>query len=293
MIDLHIHTNLSDGNLSIEEVLKLIKIKNIKYFSITDHDRLQRNVTLKKIYEFCKKNDLKFIEGVEVSSKLLYKNELIDVHILGYGVKNKEKLNNFLEDALKIRAKRNIEMYYKIKEYLKKRDINIDNIINNDNEIKNIKVEEYSRVHFAKILKISGIVKNINEAFDNYISSGKPLFVPKKNVLIDDVIKILNKTCKYSIVAHFGITFSKFNSIQKKKILEKLKCMGIKGFEVFYSKHADNDEKLLLEFVLKNNLVFSAGSDFHGKGLREVEIGQISKNFTDKYKSMIISSFFK
>lgn len=292
VVDLHIHTNYSDGEHTLKEVLDFINEKGIKYFSITDHDRLQKSESLTAINNFCKKENIKFIEGVEVSSIMNFKGIKKSVHILGYGIINKKELNEYLKNALRIRAKRNYKMLDKFNKFFKSNGFDIQKIIKKNKDFQRLDVSDLARPHFAKLLVYAGICKNFDSAFRDYLTEGKPLFIPKENISTFDVISILNKTCKFSIVAHFGESFRNFSFSEKMEILNILKNYNIKGFEVFYSRHSCEDEKLLFDFVLKNNLIFTAGSDFHGKTIRDVEIGQISENFTPFYQKQIIKRMF-
>ena len=79
MVDLHIHTNNSDGNFTTEEVLALIKKLGVNVFSITDHDNINSCKEMEKIII---PENMKYIPGVEFSSK----TEKLNLHILGYNI---------------------------------------------------------------------------------------------------------------------------------------------------------------------------------------------------------------
>ena len=75
--DLHLHTKLSDGNLEVEELLRLCKRKGLRCISITDHDNLD---SFKLAEEPAKQIGLEIIPGIEISAVWQSK----DIHILGY-----------------------------------------------------------------------------------------------------------------------------------------------------------------------------------------------------------------
>lgn len=89
-VDLHMHSTQSDGSISLEDLLKEILEKNIKVFSITEHDSIE---SILKISKFAEENNICYIPGVEISSTI----DGGTIHILGYGIDYKnQKLNEFL-----------------------------------------------------------------------------------------------------------------------------------------------------------------------------------------------------
>jgi predicted metal-dependent phosphoesterase TrpH len=296
MLDLHIHTNLSDGAHSVEEIIDMIVKKNIHYFSITDHDLILTRESYRKIYKKIKLlkrqgYELNFIDGIEVSSKLLYKGEKISVHLLGFGINKKRYLKKFLKKAQKIRRDRNILMAQKFKKFFKERGYDFNKVWKKDEIAGKLDISRLSRAHFAKFLEEINVVENSTLAFEMYLSTGKPLYVPKKNIFAQDVIKVLNTSCKASILAHPGITFKRFDKKDQINILSLLKEYGISGIEVFYSGHSENEEKFYYDYVKENGLIFTAGSDFHGRYIRDVEIGEISQLLDYKCINEIIKIF--
>ena len=99
-IDLHIHSNLSDGDDSIDELVSKIKDEKIDLFSITDHDNIKSIDILFTI------NDINYIPGVEMSSAL----ENVKMHILGYGITSTGKIKQICDDIRRVRRGLTLEI---------------------------------------------------------------------------------------------------------------------------------------------------------------------------------------
>ena len=103
LIDLHIHTNKSDGEFSPIEILNFAKENNVKFLSLTDHDSL--DAYTEDVFEKAKELDITLITGVEISTKI----DKCGIHVLGYNVDiNNVELNEML---YKIRNARHIYLY--------------------------------------------------------------------------------------------------------------------------------------------------------------------------------------
>ncbi len=283
MIDLHIHSNKSDGTDSIDDIISYVIKNKIELFSITDHDRLLRKEKIHEIVEKVKKNNIKFINGIEVSSSFFYNNKKASIHLLCYGIKDYEKANNFINNISKKRLKRNIEMYNKVRDFLKK---DKKRITINYNNLKNI-----NRVHFAKELCEQGYAKTINSAFTNYLRPGKNLFVQKKNIEISDLILLLKKHFNKVIIAHFFVSCNSLYQDNFYNILDIFKNYGIDGFEVFYPYYKYDETINLLNYCKRNNLIYTAGSDYHGLNRKDVFLGHPSE-YIEEYNVKEIYSFF-
>ena len=69
MVDLHIHTNLSDGTDSVAELIGKIEGGGFRVFSVTDHDNLRANLIIKQDWlEYLRQRNIRFISGIELSA---------------------------------------------------------------------------------------------------------------------------------------------------------------------------------------------------------------------------------
>lgn len=257
MIDLHMHTLYSDGTFSTKELLERVKQKNMKIISLTDHDTVDGLEEMKKL---CDENDIKFINGIEISTN--YKGK--EVHILGYFIDEKdENLIKFSEDMKNARIVRN-EKTIKI--------LNANNInITKEDTYKEAEGDIISKTHVARALVTKGYVKDIKEAFTKYLGPKGLAFVAKTKQLPVDGIKIIKKSGGLAFLAHpklIGLENEEF-----RVLLKEMKENGLDGIEAYYSLFSKEDINYYEEISKEFSLIRSAGSDFHGANRKSVDIG--------------------
>lgn len=269
IFDLHIHTNNSDGELSINELIEELKKYNIKYFSITDHD------TIDSLYEI--KNidigDLKFIKGIEISSIL---DKRYKMHILGYNIdENNDEIIKITKTLKKARVDRFYELadrlYEKFNILLKKEDLG--EIIE--------KVNIPGKPHLAKLMVENGYVKAVPEAFEKYLENIKTTISNRIDAKI--VINAIKKAGGVAVWAHPKKVEKEYN-IDFEKILPRLLDIGLDGIEIYNSLHTLDDCNRYFKVAKKFNLITSGGSDFHGKKTKpNVKLGEVfnsGENYT-------------
>ena len=263
--DLHVHTIMSDGMHTVEELIKMCKARGVTTIAITDHD------TTKALQNIPSSSDVNIINGIELSTTFDNKS----VHILGYYINPEDKALNeklkFLREKRKTREKR---MVKKLKEI---EGINIDY-----EEIKEKNPKSaIGRVHIAKELFEKHYVKNIAEAFEKYIGDDSPCFIRNEKLTIKEAVNLIKNAGGISFLAHPGL-------IKDMESYEEILKYGIEGIEVFYPKHSEKQRQFFYDLAIKNNLLISGGSDFHGlkmKGKNKLA----SAYLTDKYLNQIIN----
>ena len=242
--DLHIHSEYSDGNLSVESLIELLKKNEIRTFSITDHDSIQGTT---EAIEIAKNKGLTAIPGIEFSAE--FKNR--EVHILGYRFDFKSgMLEEYLKDIKISRLKRFNEMLYKLNkigckltyEYVK--DIFPGNIT-------------LGRPHLAKALIKKGYVASLEDAFLKYLGDNKIADVKKKNPNAMEVIELIKELGGKAFLAHPGKHFL-WNDI------DDLLDSEIDGIEIIHPTHTKTKSDFLRKFADEKNLLICGGSDFHG-----------------------------
>lgn len=241
--DLHIHTTKSDGTCEPYEVVKLAKNTGLEVIAITDHDTLDG---IDEAKEASKLYGMEIIPGIELNSY----DDKQDVHILGYFVDYKN--NNFIKNLKIIRESRII----RAKQIISKlNEMNI-NITYNDVLVYS-KESFIGRPHIARALVKAGYVKNVKEAFDKYIGENGPAYVKRYRLHPFESIKMIVEAGGIPVLAHPGLLIDK-------EIIKHLIANGLKGIEVYHSKHSKSDTELFKNFALENNLLITGGSDFHG-----------------------------
>ncbi|MDU3805122.1 MAG: PHP domain-containing protein [Finegoldia magna] len=239
MIDMHVHSTESDGRLSIEEIQKTSNKNHIDEIAITDHD-----ILMSADPELCNTNIIKAVEF-----GITYKNK--EVHILGYYVdSSNENLRKISELAINDRANR-IDIFEK---NFAKFGIKIDK----EKVLNYSKDKVFSRSNLAQYLVDINICKNKNEAFNEYLSPKGKCYVAKSFTSLQNIIDSIKSANGVCVLAH-PITLNDDN------IVDEIIEMGIDGIEVINSKHSFTDIKKYLNIAIKNKLIYTAGSDCHGK----------------------------
>lgn len=245
-IDLHVHTNFSDGLFSPEEVIQLAVEREYDLLAITDHDNIDGFLQIK---DFAAEQGLELVPGVEIST--LHRNR--DVHILAY---NFDWKNELLLAMLKRIYDSRYDRAEAIIQKLNERGI----------RIKIEDVESYAgrnkylgRPHIARAMINAGYCADKYEVFDNHIGEHCYAYVPKYAPSAEKAIKTIQKAGGVSVLAH---PFT----LADDRLIYELIAYGIDGLEVFYAKCNDETIYHYNEIAQENNLIRTGGTDFHGEG---------------------------
>jgi predicted metal-dependent phosphoesterase TrpH len=241
-INLHLHTNVSDGVLSPSQLVARARQIGLDLISITDHDTGDAYRLLPR-----DTGSLRILPGLEVSSQ----HEGTDVHILGLGVDlNSQSLVDMMEMYLIGRRERAIKMIEKLAA------LGLDITLNEVLAVAGSR-ELIVRPHIAQILVNRGYVASKNEAFDKYIGNFKPAYVAKPEVLVPNAIRVIHEAGGFAIIAHPG-------KLERDSYLDEFVDMGIDGLEVWHPDHYQYQIDGFTDICQKNGLFMTAGSDFHG-----------------------------
>ena len=252
--DLHIHSNFSDGLLSPEEIVKKAHEAGLTAISITDHDIVDG------IDPAIAEGE---IQGVKVIPGIEFTTDLPDteIHILGYYIDYKAQwLKELLSRIREDRTKR----IYKIVDKLNKLGVEISA----DDVLKLAEKGSAGRPHVARVLLEKGFVKSIQEAFNKYLDSKAPAYVPHFRLTPVEAIETIKKAGGIPVFAHPAVS-------NKDEMIPEMMAKGLAGIEVFYSKHSDSQVKHYRSLAVKYGLLMTGGSDFHGlKTIRGVSQGE-------------------
>ncbi len=279
MIDLHIHTNNSDGDKTVGQVLEMCEERKLEYISITDHNtcRAYESLEIKENSGIFKG---KIITGCEFTT--FFKGNLIE--ILGYNIDTKiinEWSKNYYSkekenQSAKILFNRLLDVLDKLgviydKSKFKNEGIRRDIVEKNIyNEIIKHK-ENYSKIN-AEVLETSssffrkGLVNPNGPLFINHIE-----FIPN----IKDIIDLINSAGGKVFFAHpFQYGFKDTTFFMDELIREN----KIDGIECYHSEASKEEIELLLHYAKCNNLSVSGGSDYHGDERPNISIGVGKEN---------------
>ena len=250
-VDLHIHTNYSDGFYSPSEIVQKAKKYEFEAISITDHDNL---TAIKEATEKGNEIGIEVIPGVEISSDIRDR----EIHILGYFIQTDSiELERYLNFFREERLKRAVRIINKLNQL--GLSITIDNVM----EIA--KNSAIGRPHIAQAMLEQGLTSTFYEAFNKYIGNNGPAYEKKVHISPQSAFKIINDAGGLSFIAHPGY--------MEESLLKELIDEGVDGIEVIHSSHSPHQIHFYRGIVNEYFLLESGGSDFHG-GKREDE-----KNF--------------
>lgn len=276
IIDMHTHTNYSDGELSPQELIRLAIDKKIETLAITDHNTIEGLKTIDRKSEIIKKSGIRVINGIELSAK----SNVGRMHILGYGIDlNSELLNKKMSDLKDI----SINSVLSIMEQIK-RDYGIRFRYDDIKELVNAN-HNLGRPDLAKLCIKYGYASTVEEAFNKYLIEAYNKTRKTDNKLqYEECLELIIKSGGIPVLAH-----PKSLELREKEFLVLLKDMiscGLKGIEVYHSSHTKEEMEYYLEIANKYNLLISGGSDFHGKNVKpDIELGS-GKNNNIKIKKL-------
>ncbi len=265
LIDLHIHSYYSDGELSPLDIVNIARDRNIGTISITDHDTLLGNLELFK-YEI---NDIKIIPGIELSAKA----DKGRMHILGYNI---DIYNKELNDKMDELRNNSIYSVLSIINQIKK-DYDIRFSTEDLQELINAK-RNIGRPDVAKLCIKYGFANSIDDAFEKYlVYAYEKNRKTNKGLKYQECIELILNAGGIPVLAH-PISLL-MNDKELYKFLTEMKENGLKGIEAYHSDHTAEEIKKYLEFSEKLGLLYSGGSDYHGKIVKpEIEPGTGKNN---------------
>lgn len=270
MIDLHVHTNYSDGTWNVEKMLSEAENAGIKILSITDHDTLKayeelERIDVKKIYGG------KIVTGVEIST--VYDG--FAFHMLAYDFDYK-KIQPWIIENYENKVPDLSEEFRYMYEGCKKQNIKIDDNINYKREMgwpawvihENLKKYDENRTFFTdeewedpEKFYHSCIS---NKSFPAYVDFG--IHYPNAKKAADIVREAGGKV----FIAHLF----KYGLNEPIEFLDILKDNNvIDGVEVYHSYFTEKESEILEDYCKKNNLLMSGGTDCHGDKKKERKIG--------------------
>lgn len=247
MVDLHLHSRYSDGELSVKELLDEIFDTGVDLFSITDHDNVSSCFEMEK---YLLPDDCMYIPGIEFSA---YCGKY-HCHILGYDFDYRN--SRLIKECETIR-KRKLE---KIKIVINLLRVFHQIDITKDEELSILKKKgTIGRIDVCKLLMKKGYGSR-REIYDKYLSIPNTLNHRSDAAIITNIV---DSAGGVSILAHPGEIERDYN-VCIEDIIENFLDVGINGIEAYNSIHSLRDVKRYLLLAKKYNLLVTAGSDFHG-----------------------------
>ena len=267
-IDLHLHTNNSDGDDSTKEIIQKAKDLDISLISITDHDTVNAYDDLKDIDTM----GIKIIPAVELSCA--YESEMRD--ILGYNI-DIEKMRKILKslESKEEDIKREKELLAEYIDVFRKNGIIVDDGLKIEDGEKN---EGYKRTiisalgHEENIKKYPSLMNPSAFFWDNCANKKSSFYVDESRFFktIKQTIDIIHEADGMAFFAHPCIHHMEHDSVEK--MLDYARSIELDGVEVLHAKHSIKDREFLINYANKHNIYKSGGSDYHGSPKPDIKI---------------------
>ncbi len=269
IIDLHIHSQSSDGAFTVEEIVKEAKLRNIGFMSITDHDSIgcQEVAT-----DLTGKAGVRYVSGVELnvtfSHPRYHQGKPVSLDFLGYQFDSGNKtLVEKLQQMAEYREERAAKILHNINVEFEKEGI--EKLTKRDFEEIEASVDGVlGRPHIADYLVKKGIVQNRQEAFDKYLVRCN---VPKYPLYLEDAAKLVHNADGKIVIAHpndpHGTSLVALTRSlpEQTAIIEESMLDFIDGVECWHSRNTAQTTAHYVKFAKERGLLMTGGSDCHQK----------------------------
>lgn len=265
LFDFHLHTNVSDGSDTVEELYHKIKAANVHTFAVTDHDVMEGSLAMENLTE----NDpeITYIRGIEFSCTTYVKK----CHILGYNFDpSDEYFLDVLAEGRRLRQEKTEKRIRFWEEEL--------NIILTPEELSWLKMQKSpGKPTFGKIILDRGLAPDMPAAIKQFLN---PCKIGSSRISAEKAIAAISHAGGISIWAHplGGEGEKRLTKEEFYLQLDTLMKSGIHGLECYYSRYSQEDISFLVETANKYNLLISGGSDYHGTVKANLHIGKLSED---------------
>jgi len=269
IIDLHIHSNHSDGALSVKEIVREAKLRNIGFMSITDHDSIDcQQVAI----DLAEKAGIRYVSGVELNVTFSHpryrEGKSVSLDFLGYQFDAKNKaLADKLQQMAEYREERAAKILRNLNAEFEKEGIS--KLTKRDFEQIQASVDgTLGRPHIADYLVRKGIVRNRQEAFDRYLVRCN---VPKFPLYLEEASRLVRNAGGKIVLAHpndpHGTSLVALTKSlpEQTQIIEESMMAHIDGVECWHSRNDAETTEHYIKFAKEHGLIMTGGSDCHQK----------------------------
>ncbi len=240
--DLHIHSNISDGSDTVEEIIAAAKQKSLDAIAVTDHD------TLSHISRIPADPGIRVIGGLEISA--VHKKSNTKAHVLGYNIERPDLVTALTQSILDARNQ-NSERQVVI---LRRQGywIDVDRLTRADGKY----------LYKQHIMEWLVITRQVNEMFgDLYQSIFKNGGICAFDIDYIDVfqaIRSIKEAGGKAVLAHPG-------QQQNYWLIPEMVSCGLDGLELNHPANSLQDNSIIREIAKKHKLFLTGGSDYHGR----------------------------
>lgn len=259
MIDLHSHSNISDGLLSPTDLVEHAATHGVKILALTDHDDISG---LAEAQQAAIHRGIQLVNGVEIS--VTWKKRTL--HVVGLNI---NPLNTVLMQSLASVRQSRLERAKQMALGLEKAGIH------GAFEAASTLAEQsiLTRMHFARFLVERQYAKDAKSVFKKYLVKGKPGFVDHEWMSLESALNLITGSGGMAVLAHPGrYDIRRTNMLL---LLEEFRALGGSAIEVVTGSHTPAQYVEYAKYAQLFGLKASQGSDYHGKGISFMEMGRL------------------
>ena len=259
-VDLHCHTDRSDGVLPPLELYAAMRDAGVRYAAVTDHDTITgyRDLADMGVGPQAGEGGPQLISGVEINSvadpELLAMGvelEEGELHMLGFGMRiDDETFAARLAGQRDGRRTRLLLMIDALRDLGYPIDDEIAPILESE--------EALGRPHIARALVRAGHVASVQDAFDRLIDRNGPAYIPRQGLRTSQAIEAIIEAGGIAVLAHYPA------APEQPELIDLLAGWGVTGVEVYYRRFEPTTTALMAELARKRGLLATGGSDYHG-----------------------------
>jgi predicted metal-dependent phosphoesterase TrpH len=258
LIDLHLHTTASDGRCTPQELVDQSAEAALTVIAITDHDT---TAGIAEAVAAAAPLGIRIINGIEITAI----GNGRDLHVLGYFINpDHEPFQLFLT----VQRSRRVARIEWIADRLTSLGMPVD-VAPLVEQAKKSNGRSVGRPLVARLMVDAGHVVDTQEAFDKWLSAGRPAFVARDGPSAEEVIGVIHAAGGIASLAHPG----------KVAADSRIPALAESGLDALEAFHPDHDARLVNRYVdlaRGMNLLVTGGSDFHGDPSHGLSPGSVT-----------------
>lgn len=251
--DLHAHTWYSDGKHPPQDLVRMAAAAGLTHLAVTDHETVGG---IAEAMSAAADAGIEVVPGIEFATRI----KTIEIHVVGLWI---DPENDAIAEAVasvhderRVRAERMLAKLNALGVRIGMEDV-----------LRVVGKGAISRPHVAQALVETGAVAKFEEAFARYLGRHGSAYVPRRNFSPAEAIKAVHDAGGVAVLAH-GLIGG-----PGREHVARIAKEGLDAVEAVHPKLGDADRAWLRGFARKNGLGISGGSDWHGAGWSEGEIG--------------------
>ncbi len=265
-VDLHVHSNISDGSYTPVELIKLAHKIGLSAITLSDHETIAGNAEAKAQAD---KLGIEFISGMEITVD--YKNRHLHLVALGFDAKQPA----FQTLYKKIRALKEAKMEEVILG-IKEKGVPISLELVQPFALFN-KIDRYAIMRYLVSLQL---FDHVQPVWDQYLNPVIRQLELNHNVSVEETTQAVRAAGGMTSLAHFHkrLGLAGLDRQEQEMAIAELHAMGLDGMEQYYPNYTEGDQAFAESMLKKYQMIPTGGSDFHGLNRPNVALGTGIKN---------------